>query len=185
MTKITDDSQLIETTTASRRIYDGRILNLREDTVSLADKTESYREVVEHKPAVVILPVESNDGIYLIRQYRQPLAKVIYEAPAGMIEVDEDPAVAAARELEEETGFIARSWHQLGGTFMAPGFCDEYIHYFVAKDLSAGDVSFDDDERISLHKFSLSQLTKMIETAEIEDAKTALIILWAMQRNLI
>jgi len=87
--------------------------------------------------------------------------------------------------LEEETGFTARSWHQLGGTFMAPGFCDEYIHFFIAKDLSAGDVSFDDDERISLHKFSLSELTKMIETAEIEDAKTALIILWAMQRNLI
>ena len=180
-----DESNLLETATDTRRIYEGRILNVREDTEVLANGRSAKREVVEHAQAVVVLPVESLETIYLIRQFRHSVGNVLLEAPAGMIEAEEDPLLAAQRELREETGLTATDWHSLGGTYMAPGFCDEYIHYFVAKGLTTGDTDLDPDEQVSVGVYAYQDLLKMLDQGGIQDAKTGLLLMWAHQKGLL
>ncbi len=161
-----------EKTIESKRLFSGRILDVRLETVLLPGGGMSTREIVEHKPAVVILPFNSKDEVFLIRQYRKPLDSVIWEAPAGMIDDGEDILAAAKRELKEETGFSARAWHYVGKVYPAPGFCNELLHFYLAEGLDKGLTDFDADEYIETEKLSLPVLMEMVLDGRIVDAKT-------------
>lgn len=156
----------------SRRIYDGTIIAVRVDTVELADGRRSQREVVEHGQAVAIVPVLDNGRIVMVRQYRLPVGRVMVELPAGSLDPEETPESAAQRELQEETGYRAERLHRLGGFYVAPGYCTEYIHVYAAFGLSESRLAADEDEVIEVDALPLDHLLTRMDTGEIEDAKT-------------
>jgi ADP-ribose pyrophosphatase len=104
-----------ETVLSTRRIYEGRVINLRVDDVRTSNGVDTLREIVEHPGAVAIVAVDDEDRILLVRQYRHAAGRVMIEIPAGTLEPGEDPLSCAARELDEETGYIAAHIDRLGG----------------------------------------------------------------------
>ncbi|MBT5856615.1 NUDIX hydrolase [bacterium] len=170
---------LRETTMSTTRLYEGRILNLRTDTVTLPDGNEGQREIVEHVPAVTIIPFIRPNKIILIKQWRQATEQVLLEAPAGCMDPGEDPLIAAKRELREETGYDAKNWIKLSAAYMAPGFCDEYMHFYLAEGLTMGATDMDSDEFIDTEEWTIEDLDAKIQNHEINDAKTLLGLLLA------
>lgn len=166
---------MIEKTISSESIYKGRVLDLRVDTV-MGPNGPTTREIIDHAPAVTILPYASENEIYLIHQFRKAVDEVLIEAPAGCIEPNEDTLVAAKRELQEETGFIANSVTKVGEMYMAPGFCNEYMTIFLATDLTKGATNFDVDETMVLKSYSMKEIDGMIKEHKIKDAKTILAV---------
>ena len=166
-----------ETLINSESIYKGRIVSLRQDTVTLSDGTITQREVIDHKAAVIILPFEPPHTLHLIKQYRYPIQQTLIECPDGLIEDHENPLAAAKRELLEETGFRADTWTPLGGGYPSPGFCNEQFYFFVAEDLSRGKTDFDNDERIDQYPLSCQALEALLEQGELLDIKTQLLYL--------
>ena len=164
---------------SSEQKFEGRILRLRVDTVLLQNGERSTREVVDHANAVVIVPVDSDDNVLLVRQYRYPVEETLLEAPAGIIEDSEEPDNAAQRELQEETGYAAKSMRLLGGFWSSPGFCTEYMYAYLARDLVASQLSPDDDEFIELVRRPISRIPQLIRLGEIQDAKTIAALLMA------
>lgn len=156
----------------SRRVYDGRILNLRVDTVAIDDGVTATREVVEHVQAVAVVPVMADGRIMLVRQYRLPAGRELLEVPAGSLDLGEDPDTAAKRELQEEIGFATRRLSRLGGFWVAPGYCTEYIHIYLAEDLYESRLDADHDERIEVEIVTLDDALGRIDAGEIEDAKS-------------
>lgn len=128
---------------------------------------------VDHPGATVILPITSSNEVVLLRQYRAAIDAWLYELPAGTLEQGENPLTCAKRELVEESGFNAKEFASLGELVPAPGFCNEVLHLFVAKELVAEAFSqCDDDEVIEVNAFSLPVIEQMIIDGEITDAKT-------------
>ena len=156
----------------SKRLYDGPYISVREDTVEWNGKQLVKRAVVEFGESVVIAPLDDRGRVYLVRQYRHPLGKRLLELPAGGIHPGETPAQAAQRELREEVGVAAGTLERLGGFYSAPGFCDEFLHFFVARDLRADPLPPDDDEEIEVVRTPLGQVDGLIRSAGIEDAKS-------------
>ena len=157
---------------ASRRLYEGRILSLREDTVELANGRRARREVVEHADVVAIVPVDAAGRVLLVRQYRLPAGQVLLEVPAGGVDPGESVEEAAQRELQEETGQRAARWRRLGGFFVSPGYCTEFIHAFLAEELSEGVVEADFDEQIAVERVSLGEALRLVQSGQIRDAKS-------------
>lgn len=157
---------------SSEPIFDGKIVRLRVDTVLLPNGAQSTREVVDHDNAVVIVPVDSEDNVLLVRQYRYPVEATLLEAPAGIIEDSEDPDEAAQRELQEETGYASRSLTPMGGFWSSPGFCTEFMYAYLARDLVPSPLSPDDDEFIEVERQPISRIPQLIRLGEIQDAKT-------------
>ncbi len=170
---------LEEKTIKSERIYDGKIINFRVDTVELANKGYTKREIVEHPGAVGILALTEECEILLVEQYRKPIEMVLLEIPAGKIEKDEAPNLTAIRELEEETGYRTESLEYLMEIFTSPGFSDERIHlfffFFIVK---VSDKLGVDDENLRLVKIKLNDAIKKIEYGEIVDSKTVMALLY-------
>ncbi|HZP25652.1 MAG TPA: NUDIX hydrolase [Dehalococcoidia bacterium] len=156
----------------SRRAYEGRILNLRLDSVELPSGHRSLREVVEHDEVVAIVPVDANGDVLLVRQYRQAVGKALLEVPAGGVDKGEDLLDAAQRELQEETGYRAESLERLGGFYVSPGYCTEYIHLYLACGLSESSLDADEDEDIVLERLPLDGAIELIGSGEIQDAKS-------------
>jgi len=154
----------------SRLVYSGRI-DVRLDTYQLAEKTKTF-ELVLHPGAVVILPIDSAGRLLLIQQWRRAVQEIMTELPAGTLEENEPPAACAKRELQEETGFATKKLTPLGGFFSAPGFCNEFLHLFVAEELYPSPLPPDDDERIDLLPTPLDQALRMVEEGKIRDAKS-------------
>ena len=152
--------------------FDGKIVRLRVDTVLLPNGEQSTREVIDHANAVVIVPVDSEDNVLLVRQYRYAVEEMLLEAPAGLIDDSEDPDDAAQRELREETGYASRSLRPLGGFWSSPGFCTEYLYAYLARDLVPSPLSPDDDEFIEVERQPISRIPQLIRLGEIQDAKT-------------
>ncbi len=157
---------------SSRAVYRGRVVNLSVDQVRLASGRSATREVIRHPGAVVILAVDADDNVLLVRQYRYATNHVLLELPAGTLEPDEDPLDCAVRELAEETGFQAGRWRRLGGFFSAPGFCTEYLHAFLATELEEGRPHADEDEELALLRIPLAEVRRRVDEGEIEDAKS-------------
>ena len=164
---------------SSEPIFDGKIVRLRVDTVLLPNGEQSTREVIDHDNAVVIVPVDSEDNVLLVRQYRYAVEDTLLEAPAGLIDDSEDPDDAAQRELREETGYASRSLRPLGGFWSSPGFCTEYLYAYLARDLVPSPLSPDDDEFIEVERQPISRIPQLIRLGEIQDAKTIAALLMA------
>ncbi len=174
----------IERTMKSDRIYDGKIVKLRIDTVELPNKKYSKREIVEHSSAVAIVAVTEEDELLMVKQYRKAVEKMIYEIPAGLIELREKPKDAALRELREETGFAANKMEYMTEFYTSPGFCDEKIHAFYTEDIEQDSQSLDEDEFINFEKIPFKDAVKLIMRGEITDAKTiAAVLFYNEMRN--
>lgn len=172
-----------EVTQSSRTVYRGRIVNLRVDTVRLPDGRTSEREIVEHRGAVAIAPVDDHDNIYLVRQFRKPIESYAVEIPAGTRDPDEDVLTCLRRELREETGLTAGRIDRLIGYYSAVGFCTEYIDIYLATQLSAGAATPDSDEDLDVLVMPVSEALSLLKDGQIVDAKTiiALLTLQAMR----
>ena len=172
------DHQLIPTVsfmerpTSTNRIYDGRVLNLRVDKVTLDGGLAATREVVEHPGATAIVPLKENNQVVLVRQYRYPINTELLEIPAGTLERGEPPDTCARRELKEETGFVCNELTKIFECYIAPGYSTEKIHFYIAKKLVRELSNPDEDERIKVEEFPLSEVLEKIRNGEICDAKT-------------
>lgn len=160
-------------------IYNGKIIRVRVDEVALPSGRQTTREVVEHDAAVVIVPIDSENNVLLVRQYRYPAEQTLLEAPAGVVNDSESPDDCAQRELQEETGFAARNLRPLGAFWTTPGFCTEFMYAYLAKDLVPSKLNADDDESIQVEKFPVSRIPQLIRLGEIQDAKTIAALLMA------
>ena len=161
-----------ERTISTRKIYEGRIVNLRVDTVELPGGRTSEREIVEHRGAVVIAAIDGQGNVLLVRQFRKAVGQVLLELPAGTLDPGEDPETCALREIQEETGFRAGKLEKLGGFYSAPGFLTEYLQLFMATELEPNARAGDDDEDIEVVPTPLSKVPHLIATGEIRDAKS-------------
>jgi ADP-ribose pyrophosphatase len=164
---------------ASRRVYEGRVVNLRVDTMRLPRGEHSY-EVVEHSGAVAVIVAPSPNELVLVRQFRAAPAMHTWEICAGGIDPGEEPLDAALRELREETGYRARSMRRLWTAYSAPGFCTELLHFFVTSDFERGETDFDEGEDIETRTFALDELYAMMRADRLPDAKTQIAVLWAL-----
>lgn len=174
---------LEEKTLSSFRIYEGRVVNLRVDRVALPGGGESSREVVEHRGAVVVVAVDPEGRVAMVRQYRYPLGQVTLELPAGTLEPGEDPLTCARRELQEETGLEATGWEPLMACYSSPGFCTEKMHFFLARVTGQANAQATDaDENIEVTMLPLTEALRRVDAGEIIDAKTALGILAVARR---
>jgi ADP-ribose pyrophosphatase len=159
--------------TESREVYACRLFKVTEDKA--VDKKEDFeiaRSVVRHMGSAVMMAVDEKNRILLVRQYRLPAEKYLWELPAGKLDPGEKPLEAAKRELVEETGYRAKNWKKLASFFVSPGYVQERMTIFLATGLKAGDATPMDDERIEARWFRRKDVAKMIESGKIEDAKT-------------
>jgi ADP-ribose pyrophosphatase len=161
-----------EQTLGSELIYSGKVVNLRVDRVRLRDGREARREVVEHGGAVAIVPVDADGKIILVRQFRTPAGASLLEVPAGGIDADEDPDAAVQRELQEETGYRAGRVRKLTACWVAPGYCTEFIHVYLAEGLVESRLEADEDEDIALERYTLAEALALIDSGAICDAKS-------------
>ncbi|MDE2687887.1 MAG: NUDIX hydrolase [Chloroflexota bacterium] len=164
---------------ASREIYDGKIIKVRVDDILMRNGNQSVREVVDHANAVVIVPIDDDGNVHLVRQYRYAAQQNLLEAPAGLVETGEDPDDCAQREMAEEIGYASRNLRILGGFWSSPGFCTEFMYAYLAKDLVPRSLQADDDEDIQVEKVPLSRIPQLIRLGEIQDAKTIAALLMA------
>ena len=171
-----------ERTLHSERIYEGRIVSLRVDTVELPSGKETKREIVEHAGCTAIVAVDSENNVLLVRQYRKPVERMLLEIPAGGIEPGEKPLDGARRELEEETGFSAEKWEELSCFYTSPGFCTEYMYLYLATDLKPVERDADDDENIELVRVPLKKARELIASGEVCDAKSIAGLLMALRK---
>ncbi len=165
-------------------IYDGKVIHVVKDDVSLDDGTKAIREVVLHNGGVCI-GLKDNDYFYMVKQYRYSLGKEMLEFPAGKIEKGESPDDAIAREIQEETGFVAKNIVKLGSIIPTCGYSSEIIHlYYGEVDKYVGQC-FDVDERIKLEKYTFKQIKEMIKDGKIDDGKTIALMYKIELENLI
>jgi ADP-ribose pyrophosphatase len=163
---------LAEETLSSRKVFEGRAVKLRVDTVRLPNGRETTREIVEHEDCVAIIALDDADNILLVRQFRKPVEKDLLEIPAGGIDPGETPEDAVRREMREETGFLPQKVEKLGGFYSSPGFCTEYLHLYLAADLVPKPLKAEDTESITLVRVHLTQILGLIASGAICDAKS-------------
>ena len=157
---------------SSKLVFDGRAVKLRVDTIRMPDGRETTRETVEHSEVVVVVAIDADGKALLVRQFRHPAGKELLEIPAGGIDGDEDPETAVRREMQEETGYLPGKVERLGGFYSAPGFCTEYLHLFLATDLTPSRLYAEDTDEITLLRVSLTEVPGLITSGEICDAKS-------------
>ena len=162
-----------ETCVSSEFLFDGRVVHLYRDQISLPDGRPAMREYVRHIGAVCVLPLFADGTVACVRQYRYPCAEILTEIPAGKLDSrDEDRAEAALRELREETGCRCGKLTHLGRIYTSPAILDEVIEMYLAEELTEGETDLDEDEFLSTVRIPLSQLVDMVMAGEIPDAKT-------------
>jgi ADP-ribose pyrophosphatase len=159
--------------TASKEVYNCGLFRVTEDE-AVDPKTgfQIKRSVVRHAGSAVIMAVDQKKRVLLVRQYRLPAEEYLWELPAGRLDAGEKPLGASKRELKEETGYRARKWTRLASFFVSPGYVQERMTIFLAEDLTAGEATPMDDERIEARWFTRKELAEKIESGKIDDAKT-------------
>lgn len=180
------EQALREETVSSREAYSGSFLHVYHDEVSLPNGGDASREYIRHVGAVCIVALDGQGRIAMERQYRYPVGETVYEIPAGKLDSkQEDPTAAAQRELREETGITAGRMECLGSFYPTCAYSDEVIHIFLARDLSYGERSTDEDEFLSVEMVPLDEVKDMIMRGEIPDGKTqaAVLRVWLMCRG--
>jgi len=166
---------------SSQKVFDGRVFNVTVDTVREGELTYQ-RDVVHHPGSAVILPVFDDGTVVLVRQYRHPAVRYLLEAPAGTLADRERPDDGAARELQEELGFVAGRMEKLSEFFVSPGFCEEKMWVFLATDLTEGQQHLDEDEILDVVRLPFADALEMITSGEIQDAKTIIALMLAAPR---
>lgn len=151
---------------------EGPLLQFYQERFTFEDGSRHVSDFVKHPGATAILPVDHKENIILIEQYRRATQSVMVEIPAGVLDPDESPIDCASRELREETGYAAGTLIPIGGIYTAPGFSDEYIHIFLARDLYESPLHAEDTDEIDLLPVSLDKALTMAFQGEITDGKT-------------
>jgi len=161
-----------ETTISEETIYKGKVIDLNLRQARLVDGRTVSREIVVNKGAVVIVPLTQDNEVRLVKQYRAAAEDWIIELPAGTLEPGEDPDLAAPRELLEETGDQAGAWQKLDGFYSAPGVFTEFLHLYLATELTPGPNQLEFDEHIEVITVPWTEAVAMIKRHEIQDGKT-------------
>lgn len=156
----------------SQEIYLGKAFNVRRDQVEAPDGKVLNLDVIEHVGAVTILPVDEQDQVWFVRQYRHPTGKILLELPAGTLNPEEQPETCAGREVREEIGMAASTLKKLGAFFLAPGYSSEYMHVFYATGLYDAPLPGDEDESLSIVKVPRRMVREMVASGDIQDGKT-------------
>ena len=157
---------------SSKEIFRGRAVNLRIDTIEKISGPVTTREIVEHTDCIAVVAVDGEGRIVMVKQFRRPANKMLLEIPAGGVEDGEDPEDCVRRELQEETGYLPGKLQNLGGFYAAPGYCTEYLHLFLAMDLTESRLIAEDTDEIEVLRFTVPEILAMIDSGEICDAKS-------------
>jgi ADP-ribose pyrophosphatase len=184
--RVEGDDPLRERLVSSEVLRRSRILEFRIDTIEAADGHRSTRDIAGHPGGVCVVAIDPDDRVLFVRQWRHATGGPLLEIPAGTLDREPDGSIeehagAAARELEEETGWRAGSLRYLGGFYTAPGFTSELMHLYLATDLTpadAGRLGPDEDERLELRPILFADALRMAERGEIPDAKSLVGLLW-------
>jgi len=153
-------------------IHKGNLIEVHKEQVDLPGDGHTHFDIVKHPGGAVIAAINDKEEMCILRQWRHAVGQTIWELPAGCLEIDEPPIDTAKRELEEEAGVIASSWRELGTIVTSPGFCNEVLYLFEARDLSDGTLKLDDAEVLEAHWFPVETILSMARGGEIIDAKT-------------
>ena len=181
-----NDGALIEAFASSEQIFDGIVLHVNRDMVTLPNGKSAVREVIRHVGAVCVVPLTEQNEVICVRQYRYAAGQVMLEIPAGKLDSkQEDRREAALRELREETGVRCEKLTSLGAFYPAPAYSDELIDMYLAEGLSYGDTDPDEDEFIDTVRVPLRELVDMALRGELPDAKTQMAVLkvWVMKQR--
>lgn len=160
-------------------IYEGKILSLRVETVEMPDKKYSKREIVDHVKGVGIIAFDGEDSIYLVCQYRKAIDEFTLEIPAGLVEVNEKPIETAKRELQEEIGYKPLDIEYLFDMHASPGFTNDKLSFFLAKNLEESKLELDEDEFLEKKSYKIEDVYNMVINGEITDAKTIIAVMYA------
>ncbi|MFZ3588547.1 NUDIX domain-containing protein [Bacillus sp. DJP31] len=164
-----------EKTLSSKTLFEGRVIDLVFEEVSLPNGKTSTREIIKHPGAVAVIPLTNDGKIVMVEQYRKALERTLVEIPAGKLEKGEEPELTARRELEEETGYECETLTHLLSFYTSPGFADEIIHLYVAEGLTLKEdkLELDEDEFVEVMELTLDEAISLIHEKRIYDAKTA------------
>lgn len=163
----------------SELVYQGRIFNVERILMRLPDGHTHYYDLVRHKGAVTLVPIDQNDNILFVNQYRMGADQDLLELPAGVLDDGESPEVCAAREIREETGSAARTIKKLGEFYLAPGYSSEFMFVFLAHDLYSSPLQADQDEFIRVVPIPIKEVYDMVSQGKINDGKTLAALLLA------
>ncbi len=166
-----------EETISSEMIYEGAILNLRKDKVTVKDGKTSFREIIEHNGGAALAALTDDGKLVMVKQFRKAVERDVLEVPAGKIEKGEDPLETAKRELREETGYTAVNIREIGKIYPSVGYTQERIYIYLCTGLTPGETDFDDNEALDIIEYDLEDLYRMALAGEIQDAKTLTAIL--------
>ena len=159
----------------SKIIYDGTVVTLRVGSVTLDNGNLAHREVIEHPGGVCVIPYTGH-SVVLVKQFRIALNDYVLEAPAGILEGEENTLFRGEAELEEETGYRAKEMIDLGATFSTVGYCTEKIHYYLARDLIKTEQRLEEEERIELVELTLDEVQTLLDDFSLIDGKTDIIL---------
>jgi ADP-ribose pyrophosphatase len=159
--------------------YAGRAFTIRQDTLRLPDGHKTRFDIVEHIGSVSILPIDAQANLLFVRQYRHAAQLDLLELPAGTLDAGESPETCAHREIREETGMAADNWKHLGGFYLAPGYSTEYMHVYLATNLSPAPLEADADEFLTVVPIPIPKALEMARNGQISDAKSLAALLLA------
>ncbi len=163
---------------SSKMVYEGKVFGVRQDRVIEPGGVEVTRDVITHSGSVVVLPVQANGDIVMIRQYRHAARQLLWELVAGRMDEGETPRQAAARELMEETGYRAKKFTVFLDFFPSPGFLEERMYVVLAEGLRKGEAQPEYDEKIISRNYSTKKLIEMIRRKQLRDGKSIAGILY-------
>lgn len=169
-------------TIATQEIFQGRVFSVRQEQVQMPNGNLARLDIIDHPPSVLMIPVDENNDIWFIHQYRHPAGEELLELPAGVMEPGESPESCALREIREEIGMSAKIIEKIGGFFMAPGYTTEFLHVFLTRQLQSDPLPGDVDEFIRVERIPVAEAFMKVERGEIRDSKTLAALLLAKSR---
>ena len=157
---------------STERIFDGVVARLRVDTIRKDSGEVTTREIIEHAPCIAVIPIDADDNVVFVRQFRRATMQDLLEIPAGGMEPGETPEEACVREMQEEIALRPATLVRLGGIYSSPGFTDEYLHLFLATDLEPGRLVAEDTDEIDIVRVPFAEVPALAAAGKFEDAKT-------------
>lgn len=161
---------------SNKLLHKGRLIELHQERVDFPQGGHTYFDIVKHPGGAVIAAINEREEICLLKQWRHAIGETIWELPAGCLEPNEPPIETAKRELEEEAGVTAKQWRDLGYISSSPGFSNELLYLFEAREIGAGTLKLDDAEQLEAHWLPIEDAERMVLQGEIIDAKTLAVL---------